>query len=181
MIKFETDRLIIRDHIASDLADYHRWISDAELMEFVIFGKSASVEQSIILFAEALAGQFDSNRTKYFLTALEKSSGRIIGDCGITVIEKQVNGGIGEIGYILLKEFWGHGYAAEIARRLIDYCFTELKLHKIVAHCDSENTASEQVMLRCGMVKEGAIKNCRYMNGIWKDELQYTVINENNL
>ena len=181
MIKFETARLLIRDHIASDLADYHRWISDDEVMSFVIFGKSASIEESIILFAEALAGQFSSNRTKYFLTVLEKSSDRIIGDCGITVTEKQVHGGIGEIGYVLLKEFRGHGYAGEIARKLIEYCFDELKLHKIVAHCDSENSASEQVMLRCGMIKEGESKKCRYMNGVWKDELQYTLINENNL
>ena len=181
MIKIETDRLIIRDHIASDLADYHRWISDDEVMEFVIFGKSATIEESIILFAEALEGQFESNRTKYFFTVLEKSSDRTIGSCGITVNEKPVNGGIGEIGYILLKEFWGNGYATEIARRLIDYCFTELKLHKIVTHCDSDNTASEQVMIRCGMIKEGEIKKCRYVNGVWKDELQYTLIDDNNL
>jgi RimJ/RimL family protein N-acetyltransferase len=36
MIQFETERLIIRDYKESDLQDYHKWISDSDVMHYVI-------------------------------------------------------------------------------------------------------------------------------------------------
>lgn len=89
---------------------------------------------------------------------------------------KNAFGGYSEIGYFLLKDFWGKGYAAEIAARLIDYCFEELKLHKVYASCNASNIQSEKVMFKSGMIKEGVLRKQRFKNSQWRDEIRYSII-----
>ena len=56
-----------------------------------------------------------------------------------------------EIGWRLAHEYWGHGYAPEAARAALDYGFTTLGLHEIVAFAVVENTKSRRVMEKIGM------------------------------
>jgi [ribosomal protein S5]-alanine N-acetyltransferase len=175
MLIIKNTKFLLRDHVIEDLDNFHRWISDDEVMKYVYFGKTSTREESFIKLSEAIQENISNNRTKYFFAAELIESHENIGECGITIEKKETNGGIGNMGYFLLKEYWGKGYATEIAKLLIDFGFNELKLHKIIASCDSENRASERVMIKCGMIKEATLKYCRYSNGIWKDELQYAV------
>ena len=70
------------------------------------------------------------------------------------------------------------GLGTELAHELIRFGFEELKLHRIYAHCDSENYGSYRVMERNGMRKEGRfIKNCK-IKGEWRDEFLYAILEE---
>ena len=60
-----------------------------------------------------------------------------------------------EIGYILRPSAWGKGYATEAATRLLTFAFEETPLEEIVATTDTENTASQRVLEKCGLVGEG--------------------------
>ena len=51
-------------------------------------------------------------------------SGALIGVAGIA----KLNGSAPELGYWLGVPFWGHGYATEAARAVIDYAFTRARL-----------------------------------------------------
>jgi RimJ/RimL family protein N-acetyltransferase len=82
----------------------------------------------------------------------------------------------GEIGYVLAREFWGHGYATEAARRLLTFGFDELDLHKITATCDPENRASVAVLTKNGMYQEGVLRDHVYVRGQWRDRLLFGVI-----
>lgn len=53
--------------------------------------------------------------------------------------------------YALLPQFSGKGLATEAARRIIDYCFSTLRLDYLDASCDLPNTASRKVAERLGM------------------------------
>lgn len=57
----------------------------------------------------------------------------------------------GELGWILRRDCWGQGYAAEAARGLMAYYRDAMGLHRFIAHCDSENHASRRVMEKLGM------------------------------
>lgn len=61
----------------------------------------------------------------------------------------------GELGWIINKNYWGHGFACEAARALINYTKTEIKISHFLAHCDAENIASYKVMEKLGMSKTG--------------------------
>lgn len=57
-----------------------------------------------------------------------------------------------ELGYALLKEHWGQGYAYELASASIDWGFKHLKLPKLVAVTRRENSGSRRVLEKAGMV-----------------------------
>jgi RimJ/RimL family protein N-acetyltransferase len=60
-----------------------------------------------------------------------------------------------EVGYHLLPEARGHGYATEAARALLGYGFNTLKLSEIYAVVSSHNAPSQAVMQRLGMPRVG--------------------------
>lgn len=67
-----------------------------------------------------------------------------------------------EIGYILKKEYWHNGFAAECAKALTDYAFKKLNLKEVIFEIRPSNNASRNVAERLGAKIEGEfIKNVR--------------------
>lgn len=60
-----------------------------------------------------------------------------------------------EIGYWIGKPYWGNGYTAEAAQRLVDYCFETLELNRVEARYFASNSQSRRVMDKIGMTYEG--------------------------
>lgn len=101
-----------------------------------------------------------------------------IGFADFEIIRKMKTGGIAEIGYFLLPDFWGKGYGTLIAGELIRICFNDLGLHKVIASCNIENTGSWKIMEKAGMIREGEFTAHRYKNGKFITELKYGLINK---
>lgn len=60
-----------------------------------------------------------------------------------------------ELGYWLIANAWGHGYATEATRALVDYGFRAFNLARIYAMVLAGNTSSERVLDKLGMTREG--------------------------
>lgn len=177
MIHIETERLIVREHKAEDLEEYHLCVSDPAVMRYIIgFKQTMSVEESQAKLTEAIESAFEVPRVKYFLAITLKDSARYIGSTGGTVVRQEKNSGIMAIGYFLNKRFWNQGYATEATRALIGYVFENTGYHKIFACCNAANGASARVMQKCGLEKESLLRLHRYEEGSWQDELQYAAI-----
>lgn len=56
-----------------------------------------------------------------------------------------------DIGYRLLRKYWGKGYATEAAKYCLEFGFNELGIEEIVARADSRNIGSIRVMEKIGM------------------------------
>ncbi len=56
-----------------------------------------------------------------------------------------------EMGYRLKRSAWGHGFATEGARALIDLAFSDSSVTAVVAHALITNSASIHVMKKCGL------------------------------
>jgi len=72
-----------------------------------------------------------------------------------------------ELGYWIAVDYWNRGYATEASRRLIEFGFESLGLHRIEARHFLRNPTSGRVMQKLGMQSEGverdaAIKWDRY-------------------
>ena len=61
-----------------------------------------------------------------------------------------------ELGYWLAANAWDFGFATEACRAIIDFGFRELGLARIYAQVLSGNEASEHVLEKLGMTREGA-------------------------
>ncbi|MEM6480655.1 MAG: GNAT family N-acetyltransferase [Pseudomonadota bacterium] len=60
-----------------------------------------------------------------------------------------------EVGYVLLKEAWGQGVATEACKRLLRFAFEQTTLESIYATIDPDNTASLNVLTKCGLCSIG--------------------------
>jgi [ribosomal protein S5]-alanine N-acetyltransferase len=76
-----------------------------------------------------------------------------------------------ELGYWIAPDRWNNGYATESCRRVLEFGFDALNLHRIEARHFQRNPASGRVLLKLGMQQEGierdwAIKWDRFENSV---------------
>ncbi len=81
-----------------------------------------------------------------------------------------------EVGWAIHPEEWGRGYATEAAKYLINWGFTALNIHRIVAYCHVDNLPSVRVMEKLGMHRDGRLRETRWLHGVWWDELVYSIL-----
>ena len=82
--------------------------------------------------------------------------GKLVGACGIRI--DQHRPWVGEIGYLIDKDYQGKGIATEAVRQLEKLGFEKLDLQRITILMDTRNFASERVAQKCGYEKEGIMK-----------------------
>ena len=64
-----------------------------------------------------------------------------------------------EVGYVLGIHHWGKGVMKEVMPALLRFGFEEMKLHRIEARVDPDNTASLRVLTRAGFQQEGVLRD----------------------
>lgn len=81
-------------------------------------------------------------------------------------------------GNIINPDFWGMGYATEVAKLLIKLGFREFNLHRIYATCDPRNIGSSKVLEKIGMIFEGRMRENLLMKDEWRDSLLYSILDK---
>lgn len=84
----------------------------------------------------------------------------------------------GELGYLLMKEYWSRGIATEAVRQLCALAFDELDILRITALVYAPNTASRRVLEKNGFRLEGIQKNAVSKDGRVYDLLLYGKLRE---
>lgn len=81
---------------------------------------------------------------------MDKETNAFIGQCGLLV--QEIEGEIFlEVGYSILPEYWGMGYATEAAQKCRDMAFTNDYCQDLISMVHVENMGSELVAKRNGM------------------------------
>lgn len=80
--------------------------------------------------------------------------------------------------YMLSPNYWGRGIMTEILHTVLTYAFHNIGLNRIQAEVFSGNTASERVLQKCGMQREGIARQKYYKNGIFIDAAQYALLRQ---
>lgn len=60
------------------------------------------------------------------------------------------------VGYAVLPQFQGRGYASEMAGALVDWAFAQARVERVVAETDWANPASVRVLEKIGFLPVGA-------------------------
>lgn len=87
-------------------------------------------------------------REKKTLAIVYKKNNKVIGSIGIEQYNEDLcddyfNSFVGrEIGYLLNKDYWNRGLMSEAVKRVIEYCFLELKLDFLFCGYFLENDRS---------------------------------------
>ncbi len=168
-----TRRLILRDFTPDDFEAVHAYGSDLLVVQHMTFGPNDMHETREFL-NKADAEQHIEPRNDYTLGIELKENGKLIGGCGI--YKSKGTHSRAFIGFLLNREYWGKGYATEAARELVRFGFDELKLHRIFARVFPENAASIRVLEKCGMIREGLLRDEHFVRGSWRSWYIYAIL-----
>jgi RimJ/RimL family protein N-acetyltransferase len=102
------------------------------------------------------------------------SDGVFIGWCGLTRWNPEHRSA--SMGYCLDDAAWGHGYATEGARALLQWAFDTLDLNRVQAEADTRNVASARVLEKLGFLREGTLREDCVVNGDVSDSWVYGLL-----
>ena len=176
MKTLETKRLILRKFTEDDFAAVHSYASCAENLTYMFWGPN-SEEQTRSFISGAIKEAEDEKQDKDYQYAVTLKTGELIGGCDIFA-----KGNEATLGWCLHRDYWKRGYGTELARALLKFGFDDLRLHRIVAHCDAENIGSYRVMEKIGMRREGLFFDTRPPHKLsdreYSDELIYAILKD---
>lgn len=168
----ETQRLIIRPFTQTDANDLYTYLSREQVVRYEPYAPFTREQAS----AEALRRAADP----HFYAVELKETGRVIGNLYFAPGEFDA----WELGYVFHDAYWGMGYACEACTALLMDAFIGKRIHRVIAMCNPENTASWRLLERLGMRREGHLrKNIWFFrddkgNPIWQDTYEYGILRE---
>lgn len=144
---FASARLVMRRQQITDAEALFEAYSDPVLMRYWSSAPHATVADS-----RAYLDRTDSDWRGW--TIERKEDGAVLG----TLAAVEIRQGVSEIGYLLIRRFWGQGYAREAVSRLLDRLFHEEGLRRAVADVDPDNVASNALLKDLGFTLEGRLR-----------------------
>ena len=124
-------------------------------------------------FIEA-SHQLASESTGVRLTIERASDEAFLGWCSLSRWNSDYRSAT--LGYCLADAAWGHGYATEAARALLQWAFGTLDLNRVQAETDTRNAASARVLEKLGFVREGTLREDCVVNGEVSDSWVYGLL-----
>ena len=150
-IFIETDRLILREIVPSDYPGMFELDADPEVHNYLGNCPIQNTEQA--------RQNIDFIRKQYLENGIgrwalvTKETNNFIGWAGLKLITEEINNQTNyyDLGYRLIRKYWGKGYATEAASASIAYGFNRLKLKEIFGMADTRNMDSRHVLEKAGM------------------------------
>ena len=139
----ETDRLTLRPTLAEDFDPWAAMMADPEASRYIGGPQPRSTAWRGFC---SMAGAWSLYGYAMF-SVIEKASGRWIGRLGPWKPEGWPGA---EVGWGLVREAWGQGYATEGAARAMDWAFDHLGWTDIIHCIDPQNGPSQAVARRLG-------------------------------
>ncbi|MEZ6183383.1 MAG: GNAT family N-acetyltransferase [Planctomycetota bacterium] len=112
----------------------------------------------------------DDKAVRFVLFRRGEVAGPVLGVVNLT----QIHRGPMEaalLGYSLDQDAVGHGYMQEALSAALDYAFTTLGLHRVMANYLPTNERSGRVLRRLGFTVEGYARDYLYIDGAWRDHV----------
>ena len=161
----ETERLILRPFTMRDAPETQRLLNDPWVSDGLL-----SVGHP---FELADARKWLARKVTHRFAIMTKTSSELCGGIGIHSDARQPRA---EMGYWIGRIFWGNGYATEAAHALVKFGFESLSLQRIGAMHFPRNAASQRVLEKIGMKREGLLRQYAKKNGRFEDLIVYSVL-----
>jgi len=141
----ETERLLLREFVREDLNDFFSLVSDPEVTRYTHDGGKTLDEVRTGMEERMFRDYKEHGYGRWAM--IFKPTGQLIGFAGLKYLPD-----LGEVdlGYRLMKAYWGQGLATEASKALLAYGFDVLRLPRIIGMADAENKASIRVLEKVG-------------------------------
>jgi [ribosomal protein S5]-alanine N-acetyltransferase len=173
-IKLKSKRLLLRLIEANDLENIHNLHSLPETDKFNTLGipKNQGETKAIV---EGHIADLKEEVIKKFTFAIELiNQKQFIGLIAINLGNEKYQSA--EVWYKLHADHWNNGYATEALKRVIEFGFNDLNLHRIEAGCAVDNVGSIRTLEKAGMTKEGGKRKALPLKTGWSDNFEYAIL-----
>ena len=176
--RIETERLYLRCYAEGDGRWYYlmsqrnkahlsRYESDNPVM-------AIQSEQEAEEMMRSFAIQW-AERRNFFLGAFDRKSNEFAAQVYIGLVTVELPEY--QIGYFADTAHEGHGYVSEAVKAALGFSFAHLKAHRVRLECDDTNARSMRVAERCGMVREGHLRqNKKNRDGTLSGTMMYGIL-----
>ena len=147
MIILKTDRLFLRTWETTDLQLAQELWGNSKVMTFIDTRGGLTEEQVIAKLDLEIECQL-KNGLQYW-PIFEQQTQDFVGCCGLKPWVHSDRGGF-ELGFHIIQEKWGRGYALEVAKGVISYAFTQRKLSHLMAGHHPDNLNAKKILLQLG-------------------------------
>jgi len=167
----ETVRLSLVLLRPADAENMFSCISQQEFDNFLWRDAYKSLEETYKYLKDA------EDRGEFIWGIFEKNSGRLVGICSL--VDICLADSRSDITCLIHPSFQRRGIASEAINAVFRYSFQELGIIRIQTFCASRDTASERLILKCGMQLEGTLRKYAKVQDSLQDYRVYAIINAN--
>ena len=168
----DTADLVLRRPAGKDAKDIFRYASDPEVARYVLWEPHRSLSETRA-FVRFLRSRLRAGYPSSWVVVL-KSSGTVIGTIGFIWYSEENRSA--ELGYSFSREYWNHGYATQALQAVIDAVFRSLPVNRLEAQHDVRNPASGRVMEKCGLRREGILRDRIVNKGEYVNVALYAIL-----
>lgn len=174
MPELETNRLILRRLVMSDIQNLFVVASEPEVTRYITWETHRTLDDSR-RFIQMVHDWYDRQEVLYW-GVLRKSDLKLIGTCGI--FEWVPRDARAELSYTLGRPHWGQGFASEIVSVLVKFGFETMQLNRLEGRCLLENSASAHVMEKARLTLDGVLRQQLYLKGAYRDLKVYSLLRQ---
>ncbi len=169
MIRGSKTRLRALKH--DDLRHFVRWINDPETRRFMAMRYPLSQAEEEKWWQSRAEGDGDH------IFAVETLDGTYIGNIGLHSIERENRRAM--LGIIVgEKSYWGQGYGTDAIQAMLRWAFEYLNLHRVYLTVYAYNKRAIRSYEKCGFRHEGTMRQARYTDGQYFDELMMGILRD---
>jgi ribosomal-protein-alanine N-acetyltransferase len=158
---FQSERLYTRFFTMKDLDVFYQMNGDEEVMRYI---RPPKTFEECRVFLDQIISWYNDVPRNWRVALVAKDTDQVVGTFSIMPL---INTTDQHLGYALLKDYWGKGYATEVAAAGTTYVFDQLGYDSITAITDLANIPSQKVLIKCGYkaeaeYEENGKKLCRF-------------------
>jgi len=172
MPTLETERLILRRIAMSDAKDIFAYSCDEEVARHVLWSAQKDISEARD-YCKFMMRKYRNDEPSSW-GIIEKRTNRLVGTIGF--MDYSEDNATVEVGYSLARWLWNSGYMTEALCAVIDYAFESMDVNRIEAQHELTNPSSGRVMEKCGMRKEGVLRQRLYNKGKFVDVALYAIL-----
>jgi len=167
-----TGRLFLRRITLDDSGEIFFLRSDEIVLQFINKEPATTIKEAED-FIKRINDDIDAGEVIMWAISLRDHPGKLIGTICFWRLQKENYRA--EIGYVLHPGFWQKGIMKEAILKVIEYGFTEMRLHSIEARINPNNNASAAILKSIGFVQEAYFKEDFFFQDTFFDTAVYSM------
>lgn len=166
----ETERLILRPWLITDLDDLYEYSKDEQVGSMAGWKPHTSKEDALKALEKYITQE-------YHWAIVLKADNKVVGAIKLNPDNNRGKYYAKAISFVLSPIYWGQGIMTEGVKRIIQYAFDEVKIDLLSAFHYSENKKSKRVIEKCGFEYETTLlKSVKRYDGKLMDMVCYCIL-----